>query len=145
MDGKEVIPIGETTPFAMIVTETIAMDTISQGMATLKRGMRANIDQARVTVGETYWRSGGAELAGDVGKRPITQIMPDFNVLEKNAGAGLAAPPTDSLLMVAGESHVRANGIEYAGPDVLRVSGAQLLKWNRAARTGRRNETSSVR
>ena len=44
MDGKEAIPIGGTTLFAMIITETIAMDIISQGMATLKRGMRANID-----------------------------------------------------------------------------------------------------
>jgi hypothetical protein len=107
--------------------------------------------QARVMAGEPYRLSGGAELAGGVGKRPTTQIMPDFNELEKNAGTGLAAPATDPLLVVAGESHVRANGIEYAGPDVLRVSGAQLLKWNRAAarvlaaRTGRRNETSSVR
>ena len=44
MDGKEAIPIGGTTLFAMIVTETTAMDIISQGKATLKRGMRANID-----------------------------------------------------------------------------------------------------
>lgn len=106
--------------------------------------------QARVVEGEPYRRSGGAELAGGVGKRPIAQIIPDLNQLEKIAGSP-AAPATDPLLVVAGESHVRANGIEYAGPDVLRVSEAQLLKWNRAAarilaaRTGKRNETTSVR
>jgi hypothetical protein len=32
MDGKEVILIGGTTPFAMIVLETIAMDIFIQGM-----------------------------------------------------------------------------------------------------------------
>jgi hypothetical protein len=32
MDGKEVILIGATTPFAMIITETIAMDIFTQGM-----------------------------------------------------------------------------------------------------------------
>jgi hypothetical protein len=34
MDGKEGILIGEHKPFAMIVTETTAMDIISQGMTT---------------------------------------------------------------------------------------------------------------
>jgi hypothetical protein len=32
MDGKEVILIGETTLFAMIITETIAMDIFTQGV-----------------------------------------------------------------------------------------------------------------
>jgi hypothetical protein len=47
MDGKEAILIGEATPFAMIITERIAMDMFSQGMARrqrLRRGRMNNID-----------------------------------------------------------------------------------------------------
>jgi hypothetical protein len=99
--------------------------------------------QARVMEGEPYRRSGGGELAG-VGRSPIAQIMPDLNQLEKTAGQNPAETISGPLLVVENESRAPVAGIEYAGPDTLQVSGAQLLKWNRtaaqvlAARTGRR-------
>jgi hypothetical protein len=92
--------------------------------------------QAHVMEGEPYRRSGGGELAGGVGRSPITQIMPDLNQLEKTAGQNPAETISGPLLVVENESRAPVAGIEYAGPDTLQVSGAQLLKWNRAVRAG---------
>lgn len=88
--------------------------------------------EARVEVGEPYHRAGGGELAG-VERRPITQIMPDLNQLEKTAGSNLDEPISGPLLVVENESRAPVAGIEYAGPATLQVSDAQLLKWNQAA------------
>jgi hypothetical protein len=90
--------------------------------------------EAHVMAGQSYRRSGGGELAGGVGKRPITQIMPDLNELEKTAGPDFAEATSGPLVVVENESRVQAAGIEYAGPATLQVSEAQLLKWNRAVR-----------
>ncbi|HEY3932793.1 MAG TPA: hypothetical protein VGM58_10555, partial [Verrucomicrobiae bacterium] len=91
--------------------------------------------EARVEAGESYRRAGGGELAGGVGKRPITQIMPDLNELEKTAGSNFAEAMSGPLMVVENESRARVSGIEYAGPSTLQISEAQLLKWNRAIQT----------
>lgn len=85
--------------------------------------------------GHSYWRSGGGELAGGVGKRPITQIMPDLNELEKTTGPNFAEAMSKPLVVVENESRVQVAGIGYAGPATLQISDAQLLKWNRAVQT----------
>jgi hypothetical protein len=54
MDGKETILIGETTPFAMIVSEEMPMDMISQGM-TKKGEERLHRRRRRKT--NIDWRS----------------------------------------------------------------------------------------
>ena len=92
--------------------------------------------EAHVMAGQSYRRSGGGELAGGVGRRPITQIMPDLNELEKTAGPNVAAAMSGPLVVVENESRAQVSGIEYAGTATLHVSEAQLLKWNRAVSSG---------
>jgi hypothetical protein len=95
-----------------------------------------------VEVGQTYRRADGGELAGGVENLPIEKIIPvspltiadssDNPAISDDASdAGAATPRT--TLIVEGEKRVQADGIEYAGPDTLRISEAQLAKWNQAA------------
>jgi hypothetical protein len=100
--------------------------------------------EARVEAGESYRRAGGGELAGGVGKRPITQIMPDLNELEKTVGSNFAEAMSGPLVVVENESRAQVAGIEYAGPATLQISEAQLLKWNRAIQTVLAARTKNV-
>jgi hypothetical protein len=104
--------------------------------------------EAWVRVGAPYWRAGGGELDG-VGSRPITQILPDLNQLAEIAGSNPPNTTSGPLLMVENENHAQVGGIEYAKPDTLQVSQAQLLKWNQAAleiagKSGKRRENQRL-
>jgi hypothetical protein len=44
MDGKGITLVGANTPYATIVTETIAMDMLIQGGASRKRGGGTNVE-----------------------------------------------------------------------------------------------------
>jgi hypothetical protein len=93
--------------------------------------------EAWVAAGEPYRRTDGGELAGGVGKLPVEKIIPVSQPVEIASGLLDTVNPaglTDKTsLVVAGEGRVPANGIEYASPDTLQVSEAQLAKWNQAA------------
>lgn len=95
-----------------------------------------------VEVGQTYRRADGGELAGGVENLPIEKIIPvsplaiadsldNSSNLDDASEAEAATPKT--TLIVENEKRVQADGIEYAGPDTLRISEAQLAKWNQAA------------
>lgn len=86
-----------------------------------------------VRTGASYRRAGGGELAG-VGRRPVTQVTPDLSQLAETVGADFAGTASETSLVVENESRAQVAGIEYAGPATLRVSTAQLSKWNEAAR-----------
>jgi hypothetical protein len=68
---------------------------------------------------------------------PITKIIP-VNRLAEIASSLLDDDNPDSLtpktkLVVIGENRQQAEGIEYAGPDTLQISEAQLARWSQAA------------
>jgi hypothetical protein len=93
--------------------------------------------EARVELGKPYRRADGGELAGGVENLPITQIIP-VSRLTEIASSLLGEDDSDSLtsktkLVVVKEKHLPIAGIEYAGPDTLKISEAQLARWNQAA------------
>jgi TPR repeat protein len=93
--------------------------------------------EARVELGKPYRRADGGELAGGVENLPITKIIP-VNRLAEIASSLLDDDNPDSLtpktkLVVIGENRQQAEGIEYAGPDTLQISEAQLARWSQAA------------
>ena len=94
--------------------------------------------EAWVELGKTYRRADGGELVGGVEKLPITEIIPvsrlaeiASSLLEDDHPVGFTA--TTKLVVVA-EKHQQAEGIDYASPDTLKISDAQLDRWNQAAR-----------
>ncbi len=92
--------------------------------------------EARVELGKPYRRADGGELAGGAENLPITKIIP-VSRLEEIASSLLDDNPENltakTKLVVAEEKHLPVEGIEYAGPDTLKVSEAQLARWNQAA------------
>jgi hypothetical protein len=90
--------------------------------------------EARVQVGKPYERAGGGELA-DVGKLPVSEIIPVTKLAEamNDLADAQNSNPARTILIVAGEDHVQAKGIDYAGSDTLQVSDDQLAKWSAAA------------
>jgi TPR repeat protein len=93
--------------------------------------------EARVELGQPYRRADGGELADGAGNLPITKIIPVTRLAEI-AGSLLSDDNSDSStsktkLVVLAEKHRQVEGIEYAGPDTLKISEAQLAKWNQAA------------
>jgi TPR repeat protein len=90
--------------------------------------------EAQVQVGQPYHRMGGGELAV-VGKLPISEIIPVTRLIElaNNFTENQNSNPGKTTWVVANENHVQAKGIDYAGPDTLRISDDQLAKWNKAA------------
>ena len=94
--------------------------------------------EARVELGKPYRRADGGELAaGGAENLPITQIIP-VSRLDEIASSLLGDDDFDSLtsttrLVVVQEKHLPVIGIEYAGPDTLTISEAQLARWNQAA------------
>jgi TPR repeat protein len=93
--------------------------------------------EARVELGKPYRRADGGVLAGGVENLPVTEIIPVSKLTEIAGslldGSGSAAPATGTRLVVVGEKHQQADGIDYAGPDTLKISDAQLDRWNQAA------------
>jgi hypothetical protein len=93
--------------------------------------------EAWVEAGKPYRRTDGGELAGGVGKLPVEKIIPVSQPVEIAVGLLDTANSTGltdkTSLVVAGENRVPAKGIEYASPDTLQISEAQLAKWNEAA------------
>jgi len=92
--------------------------------------------EAQVEVGRPYRRAGGGELAG-VGSLPVSGIIPVTRLLKfaSDLAGGENSIPVRSSLVVTAEHHMPANDIDYAGPDTLQVSDAQLAKWNVASNT----------
>lgn len=93
--------------------------------------------EARVELGKPYRRADGGVLAGGVENLPVTEIIP-VSKLTETAGrllddSGFAAPAAGTKLVVVGEKFQQVEGIDYAGPDTLKVSGAQLDRWDLAA------------
>jgi hypothetical protein len=94
--------------------------------------------EAWAEVGQTYRRADGGELAGGVENLPIEKIIPVSPLLEIADSVSGPPPNTDgatpkATLVVESETRVQAGGIDYAGPDTLQVSEAQLANWNAAA------------
>jgi TPR repeat protein len=93
--------------------------------------------EARVELGKPYRRADGGELAGGVKNLPVTEIIP-VSRLAQFAGnlLGDSVPggtPVATRLVVVAENHLPVAGIEYARPDTLTVSEAQLERWKNAA------------
>ena len=101
------------------------------GAGQISRGA----SEARVELGKTYRRADGGVPAGDAENLPVTEIIPVSRLMEI-AGSlldGYAAPPAETKLVVMGEKIQQAEGIDYAGPDTLKISDAQRERWNQAA------------
>jgi hypothetical protein len=93
--------------------------------------------EARVELGKPYRRADGGLPAGGAENLPVTEIIPVSKLMEI-AGSLLddsssAAPAVGTRLVVVGEKFQQAKGIDYAGPDTLKISDAQLDRWNQAA------------
>lgn len=90
--------------------------------------------EAQVEVGKSYHRAGGGELAV-VGNLPITQIIPVTKLVELATSlTGNSTPnPAKTVLVVASEKRVQAQGVDYADANTLQVSAAQLAKWKDVA------------
>jgi hypothetical protein len=93
--------------------------------------------EARVELGRPYRRADGGVPAGDAENLPVTEIIPVSKLMEI-AGSLLddsspAAPIAGTRLVVVGEKYQQAEGIDYAGPDTLKISDAQRDRWNQAA------------
>jgi hypothetical protein len=93
--------------------------------------------EAWVELGKTYRRADGGELVGGVEKLPITEVIPvsrlaeiASSLIDDDNPGGLTAR---TKLVVEEEKYQQAEGIEYAGPDTLQISEAQLARWNQAA------------
>jgi TPR repeat protein len=93
--------------------------------------------EARVELGKPYRRADGGVPAGGAENLPVTEIIP-VSKLTEIAGSllddsGSAAPTAGTRLVVVGEKFQQAEGIDYAGPDTLKISDAQRDCWNQAA------------
>lgn len=93
--------------------------------------------EAHVEVGQPYRRADGGLLAGGEGNLPVSGIF-NASVGIKLASSFLNDPSSLRLrqeikLVVVTEKHAQAEGIDYAGTDTLKVSDAQLARWNQAA------------
>jgi TPR repeat protein len=93
--------------------------------------------EARVELGRPYRRSDGGVLAGGAENLPIVKIIP-VSKLTEIAGSllddsGSVVPAAGTKLVVVGEKHQQVEGIDYAGPDTLKISDGQLDRWNQAA------------
>jgi TPR repeat protein len=91
--------------------------------------------EARVELGKPYRRSDGGVPAGGAENLPVTAIIPVSKLMEI-AGSlldGYDAPPAGTRLVVVGERHQQIEGIDYAGPDILKISDGQRERWNQAA------------
>jgi TPR repeat protein len=93
--------------------------------------------EARVELGKPYRRADGGVPAGGVENLPVTEIIPVSKLMEIAGSllddSGSAAPAAGTRLVVVGEKHQQAEGIEYVGPDTLKISDSQLERWNQAA------------
>jgi hypothetical protein len=93
--------------------------------------------EARVELGKTYRRADGGMPAGGAENLPVTEIIPVSRLTEVAgsllADSGSVAPSGGTRLVVVGEKLQQAEGIDYAGPDTLKISDAQLDRWNQAA------------
>lgn len=93
--------------------------------------------EARVELGKPYRRADGGVPAGGAENLPVTEIIPVSKLMEIAGSllddSGSAAPIIGTGLVVVGEKHQQAEGIDYAGPDTLKISDAQLDRWNQAA------------
>jgi hypothetical protein len=92
--------------------------------------------EARVELGKPYRRADGGELADGMENVPIAKIIP-VSKLPEIAGSlfgesSSATTAAGTQLIVIEEKHLPAEGIDYAGPDSLKVSAAQLDKWSEA-------------
>jgi len=93
--------------------------------------------EARVELGKPYRRADGGVPAGGAENLPVTEIIPVSKLTEIAGslldGSGSAAPAAGIRLVVVGEKFQQAEGIDYAGPDTLKISDAQRDRWNQAA------------
>jgi TPR repeat protein len=93
--------------------------------------------EARVELGKPYRRADGGVPAGGAENLPVTEIIPVSKLMEIAGSlledSGSAAPVAGTSLVVVGEKHQQIGGIDYAGPDSLNISDAQLERWNQAA------------
>ena len=93
--------------------------------------------EARVELGKPYRRADGGLLAGGVENLPITKIIPVSKPMDIAASlldqGDSSVPAAGTRLLVVGEKPQPADGIDYAGPDTLKISPAQLDRWNQAA------------
>jgi hypothetical protein len=93
--------------------------------------------EARVELGKPYRRADGGVPAGGAENLPVTEIIPVSKLMEIAGSllgdSGSAAPAIRTRLVVVAEKHQQAEGIEYAGPDTLKISDAQRGRWNQAA------------
>jgi len=93
--------------------------------------------EARVELGKPYRRADGGLLAGGVENLPVTKIIPVSRSMDIAAslldGGDCSVPAAGTRLWVVAETHQPADGLDYAGPDTLKISRAQLDRWNQAA------------
>ncbi|HEY2328294.1 MAG TPA: hypothetical protein VGI63_00585, partial [Verrucomicrobiae bacterium] len=93
--------------------------------------------EARVELGKPYRRADGGVPAGDAENLPVTEIIPVSKLMEIAGslldGYGSAAPAVGTKLVVVGEKHLQIEGIDYAGSATLKISDAQLDRWNQAS------------
>ncbi len=93
--------------------------------------------EARVELGKPYRRADGGVPAGSAENLPVTEIIPVSKLMEIAGSllgdSGSAAPAAGTRLVVVAEKYQQAEGIDYSGPDTLKISDAQLDRWNQAA------------
>ena len=93
--------------------------------------------EARVELGKPYRRADGGVPAGGAENLPVTEIIPVSKLTEIVGSllddSGSAAPAAGTRLVLVEEKHQQVEGIDYAGPDTLKMSDAQLDRWNQAA------------
>jgi hypothetical protein len=93
--------------------------------------------EARVELGKPYRRADGGVPAGDAENLPVTEIIPVSKLTEiANSlldGYGSAVPAAETGLVVVGEKRQQVAGIDYVGPETLKISDAQLDRWNQAS------------
>lgn len=88
--------------------------------------------EAQVQVGQRYTRTGGGELA-EVGKLPITEIIPVTRLVEFAGSMRESVPSGKTVLAVENEQRVQAYGVEYADAKTLQVADDQWAKWQAVA------------
>jgi hypothetical protein len=93
--------------------------------------------EARVELDKPYRRADGGVPAGGAVNLPITEIIPVSKLTEIAGGlpdnSDSAVPTSGARLVVVGEKFQQAEGIDYAGPDTLKISDSQRDSWNQAA------------